>query len=57
MYIKQKGILTEVKIPFFYLIYLFQFFEPKPVVVGLIAGWYHNDSKVFSLIISVFTGG
>ena len=27
------------------------------VVVGLIAGWYFKDSKVFSLIISAFTGG
>lgn len=27
------------------------------VVVGLITGWYYKDSKVFSLIISAFTGG
>ena len=27
------------------------------VIVGLIAGWYYKDSKVFSLIISTFTGG
>jgi|TARA_B110000444_G_scaffold203714_1_gene196290 hypothetical protein len=27
------------------------------VVVGLIARYYYKDSKVFSLIISVFTGG
>ena len=27
------------------------------VVIGLIAGWYYKESKVFSLIISAFTGG
>ena len=27
------------------------------VVVGVIAGWYYKNSKVFSLIISAFTGG
>ena len=27
------------------------------VVAGLILGWYYKDSKVFSIIISVATGG
>ena len=27
------------------------------VVIGLIAGWWYKDSKVFSLIITAVTGG
>ena len=27
------------------------------VVIGLIAVWWYKDSKIFSLIITAFTGG